>query len=160
MPQRVTVDDPELSKLGIPILRVNSKCVAEFIRRQEALSAKNVTDQGLSVLCHHQSVVSTNQPPTAEFSLEERPHTTRQQVQYRITPSLAGTRKGDFLLIVNRNSIWHTVSEILQKYHVTQFLKVINPFRVTPTVRELLCHSQIPLKSYYQFTKTAEFLVI
>ncbi|KAL2076465.1 hypothetical protein ACEWY4_027929 [Coilia grayii] len=47
MQQRVTVDDPELSKLGIPILKINTKSVSEFIRRQEALSATNVTDQGL-----------------------------------------------------------------------------------------------------------------
>ena len=40
--QRVTVNDPELNKLGIPILKVNLKCVAEFIRRQEAFSATNV----------------------------------------------------------------------------------------------------------------------
>ena len=90
--QRVTVDDPELSKLGIPILKVNSKCVAEFIRRQEALSATNVTDQGLSVLRRHQSVASTSQPPAAELP-DERPHTARPQVQYLVTPSLAGTRK-------------------------------------------------------------------
>ena len=90
--QRVTVDDPELSKLGIPILKVNSKCVAEFIRRQEALSATNVTDQGLSVLRRHQSVASSSQPPAAELP-DERPHTARPQVQYLVTPSLAGTRK-------------------------------------------------------------------
>lgn len=90
--QRVTVDDLELSKLGIPILKVNSKCVAEFIRRQEALSAKNVTDQGLSVLRRHQGVASTSQPPAAELP-DERPHTAPPQVQYLVTPSLAGTRK-------------------------------------------------------------------
>lgn len=90
--QRVTVDDSELSRLGIPILKINSKCVAEFIRRQEALSARNVTDQGLAVLRRHQSVSSTSQPPAAELP-DERPHTSRPQVQYEVTPSLAGTRK-------------------------------------------------------------------
>nr|XP_021326769.1 uncharacterized protein LOC101885269 [Danio rerio] len=90
--QRVTVDDDQLSKLGIPILKINSKCVSEFIRRQEALSATNVTDQGLSVLRRHQSVSSTSQPPAEELP-EERPHTSRPAVQYPITTSLAGTRK-------------------------------------------------------------------
>ncbi|XP_038560341.1 uncharacterized protein LOC119892239 [Micropterus salmoides] len=90
--QRVTVDDTDLSKLGIPILTINSKCVAEFIRRQEALSATNVTDQVLAVLRRHQSVSSTSQPSAAELP-NERPHTSRPQVQYEVTPSLAGTRK-------------------------------------------------------------------
>ena len=90
--QRVTVDDPELSKLGIPILKINLKCVAEFIRRQEALSARNVTDQGLSILRRHQSLSSTTQLPAAELP-DQRPHTNRPQVQYEVIPSLAGTRK-------------------------------------------------------------------
>ncbi|KAL2083747.1 hypothetical protein ACEWY4_021520 [Coilia grayii] len=59
MQQRVTVDDPELSKLGIPILKINTKSVSEFIRRQEALSATNVTDQGLGVPRRHQSISHT-----------------------------------------------------------------------------------------------------
>ncbi len=90
--QRVTVDDAELSKLGIPILKINSKCVSEFIRRQEALSATNVTDQGLAVVRRHQSVSSTSQPPAIELP-DERPHTSRPTVQYQVTASLAGTRK-------------------------------------------------------------------
>ncbi|XP_062393947.1 uncharacterized protein LOC134082321 [Sardina pilchardus] len=93
--QRVTVDDAELSRLGIPILKVNSKCVSEFIRRQEALSAKNVTDQGLDVLRRHQSVAgdddTATQTPAPELPVE-RPHTSRPQVEYEVTPSLAGTR--------------------------------------------------------------------
>ncbi len=79
--QRVTVDDAELRKLGIPILKINSKCVSEFIRRQEASSATNVTDQGLVVLRRHQSVSSTSQPPAIELP-DERPHTSRPTVQY------------------------------------------------------------------------------
>ena len=85
--QRVTVDDAELSKLGIPILKINSKCVSEFIRR----SARNVTDQGLTVLRRHQSIVHTTQTSAPELP-EERPHTSRPQVEYEVTPSLAGTR--------------------------------------------------------------------
>lgn len=67
--QRVTVDDPELSMLGIPILKINTKSVAEFIRRQEALSARNVTDQGLSILRHQQSLSGTSQPPAPEIQM-------------------------------------------------------------------------------------------
>nr|XP_055054292.1 uncharacterized protein LOC129439592 [Misgurnus anguillicaudatus]XP_055054305.1 uncharacterized protein LOC129439599 [Misgurnus anguillicaudatus]XP_055054316.1 uncharacterized protein LOC129439606 [Misgurnus anguillicaudatus] len=90
--QRVTVDDPVLSKLGIPILKINTKSVAEFIRRQEALSARNVTDQGLSILRRQQSLSGTSQPPALELP-DERPQTSRPQVQYEFTPSLAGTRR-------------------------------------------------------------------
>ncbi|XP_053271555.1 uncharacterized protein LOC128429789 isoform X3 [Pleuronectes platessa] len=90
--QRVTVDDAELSKLGIPILKMNNKSVAEFIRRQEAFSATNVTDRGLSILQRPQSITSTSLPPAAELP-DERPHTSRPQVQYEVTLSLAGTRK-------------------------------------------------------------------
>ncbi|XP_056466223.1 uncharacterized protein LOC130405218 isoform X1 [Gadus chalcogrammus] len=39
-----------------------------------------------------QSVTSTSLPPAAELP-DERPHTSRPQVQYEVTPSLAGTRK-------------------------------------------------------------------
>ncbi|XP_029980231.1 uncharacterized protein LOC115412079 [Sphaeramia orbicularis] len=90
--QRVTVDDPVLRKLGIPILKVNSKCVGEFIRRQEALSATNVTDQGLSILRRTQSIASTSQPPAEELP-DVRPQTSRPQLQYVIPASLAGTRE-------------------------------------------------------------------
>ncbi|XP_056879706.1 uncharacterized protein LOC130520133 isoform X1 [Takifugu flavidus] len=90
--QRVTVDDAELSKLGIPLLKINTKSIAHFIRRQEALSAANVTDHGLSVLRRHQSIAQCSQPPALELPLE-RPHTSRPQVTYEVTPSLAGTRK-------------------------------------------------------------------
>lgn len=90
--QRVTVDDPELSRLGIPILKINTKCVAEFIRRQEASSAISVTDQGLAVLRRHQSITSTSQPPAAELPAQ-RPHSSQPQVHFEFTPSLAGTRK-------------------------------------------------------------------
>ncbi|CAF89026.1 unnamed protein product, partial [Tetraodon nigroviridis] len=89
--QRVTVDDAELSKLGIPLLKMNTKSIRDFIRRQEALSATNVTDQGASVLRRHQSVGQCNLPPARELPLE-RPHTSRPQVTYEVTPSLAGTR--------------------------------------------------------------------
>ncbi|TWW78042.1 hypothetical protein D4764_11G0001630 [Takifugu flavidus] len=88
--QRVIVDDAELSKLGIPLLKINSKSIAHFIRRQEALSAANVTDQGPSVLRRHQSIAQCSQPPALELSLE-RLHTSRPQVTYEVTPSLAGT---------------------------------------------------------------------
>ncbi|XP_029691386.1 uncharacterized protein [Takifugu rubripes] len=88
--QRVIVDDAELSKLGIPLLKINSKSIAHFIRRQEALSAANVTDQGPPVLRRHQSIAQCSQPPALELSLE-RLHTSRPQVTYEVTPSLAGT---------------------------------------------------------------------
>ncbi|KAL2085262.1 hypothetical protein ACEWY4_018582 [Coilia grayii] len=70
--------------------RVNTKSVSEFIRRQEALSATKVTDQGLGALRRHQSIPDTSQAPAPELP-EERPHTSRPQMQYAITPSLAGT---------------------------------------------------------------------
>ncbi|KAL2098418.1 hypothetical protein ACEWY4_007625 [Coilia grayii] len=91
MQQRVTVDDPVLSKLGIPILKINSRSISDFLRRQEALSATNITDPALGVLRRHQSIASTSQAPAPELP-DQLPHTARPQVQYEITPSLAGTR--------------------------------------------------------------------
>ena len=92
MAQRVTVDDPVLSKLGIPLLKINSKCVAEFIRRQEALSGKNVTDQGLSILRRCESIASCDQSPALELP-DVRPVTSnRPQTEYPDVPNLAGTR--------------------------------------------------------------------
>lgn len=89
---KVTVDDPQLSKLGIPLLKINSKCVADFIRRQEALSARNTTDQGWGIVRPHHSLSATSQPPAPELP-DERPHTSRPQVKYEVPQSLAGTRK-------------------------------------------------------------------
>lgn len=91
MQQRVTVDDPVLSKLGIPILKINTRSISDFLRRQEALSALHVTDPGLGVLRPHQSITTTRQAPAPELP-EQVPHTDRPQVEYSITPSLAGTR--------------------------------------------------------------------
>ena len=71
--QRVTVDDPELAKLGIPLLKLNNKCIAEFIRRQQALSGENVTDQGANILKRHQSVAVCADRPAAMSLPEERP---------------------------------------------------------------------------------------
>ena len=51
-----------------------------------------MTDRGLSILQRPQSITSTSLPPAAELP-DERPHTSRPQVQYEVTPSLAGTRK-------------------------------------------------------------------
>ncbi|CAM4515148.1 unnamed protein product [Leuciscus chuanchicus] len=70
--QRVTVDDPELSKLGIPILKINTKSVAEFIRRQEALLAYNVTDQGLSILRRQYRSFLMNGPTPASLKCSMR----------------------------------------------------------------------------------------
>ncbi|XP_057709694.1 uncharacterized protein LOC130927717 isoform X2 [Corythoichthys intestinalis] len=90
--QRVTVDDLVLKKLGIPFLKVNSKCVSDFIRRQEAMSANKVTDQGLSVLQRPQSLSDTSLPPALELP-DIRPQTDRPQVCFNVVPSMAGTRQ-------------------------------------------------------------------
>ena len=45
---RVVVDDPVLSKLGIPLAKINSKCVRKFIPKHEALAAVNASAQILS----------------------------------------------------------------------------------------------------------------
>ncbi|XP_055012230.1 calcium-binding protein 4-like [Boleophthalmus pectinirostris] len=91
MQQRVTVDDLVLSKLGISILKINSKSISEFMRRQAALSATNVTDPGLGILRRHQSISSTSQAPAPGLP-DELPHTSRPQVHCDIAPSLAGKR--------------------------------------------------------------------
>ena len=92
MAQRVTVDDPVLSKLGIPLLKINTKCVAEFIRRQEALSGKNVTDQGLSILRRCESIASSDQSPALELPEVRPASSNRPQTEYPDVPNLAGTR--------------------------------------------------------------------
>ncbi|KAL0188361.1 hypothetical protein M9458_015460 [Cirrhinus mrigala] len=149
--QRVTVDDAELSKLGIPILKINSKCVSEFIRRQEALSATNVTDQGLAVLRRHQSVSRTSQPPAVELP-DERPHTSRPAVQYEVTASLAGTRnlkpRLPHLLPVPPTQLLpapvHTIPAGLQPTDTSSQL-IGAPLTETPVVS--LTHTSVPRPS-------------
>ena len=89
--QRITVDDPVLSKLGIPLLKINTKCLSEFIRRQEALSGKNVTDQGLSLMQRCESIANTDQASAIELP-DMRPVTSRPHTEYPVIPNLAGTR--------------------------------------------------------------------
>jgi len=74
---------------GFPSWKINTKSVAEFIRRQEALSTRNVTDQGLSI---RQQSLSDSQPPAPKLP-DELPHTSRSQEQYEVTLSLADTRR-------------------------------------------------------------------
>lgn len=89
--QRVTVDDKELCKLGIPLVTINTKSVAEFIRKQEALAAKNATDQGDDILRRTHSISSASLPPAKELP-DVRPESSRPQVTYPEHENLAGTR--------------------------------------------------------------------
>lgn len=89
--QRITVEDPVLCKVGIPLMKINTKSVAEFIRRQEALSGHNVTDQGLSILQKPGSISSASLHPAPELP-EVRPQTSRPQTDYPDIANLAGTR--------------------------------------------------------------------
>lgn len=43
------MDDRELSTLGIPLGKLNSKCVAEFVHRQEAIASVNSMKQVVSI---------------------------------------------------------------------------------------------------------------
>ncbi|XP_066289153.1 uncharacterized protein [Branchiostoma lanceolatum] len=88
---RVVVDDPVLSKLGIPLLKINIKSVREFIKRQEALARHNVTNQGLAMMRRQQSVSTQEAPPAPELPTV-LPLTDRPQTEYKLIPSLAGTR--------------------------------------------------------------------
>lgn len=54
--QRLPVDDPEISRLGIPFVKINSKSVADFIRRQEAIACRNVAGPAAPVVQGHKSV--------------------------------------------------------------------------------------------------------
>ena len=89
--QRVTVDDPELSKLGIPLTKINTKCVAEFIKRQEARASKNVVDFAGSLVRRTASISHESLQPAAELP-DVRPLTSRPETVYTTVPSLAGTR--------------------------------------------------------------------
>ncbi|KAK0138575.1 hypothetical protein N1851_024887 [Merluccius polli] len=159
--QRVTVDEAELSKLGIPILKINSKCVSEFIRRQEASSARNVTDQGLAVLHRHQSIADTTQTSAPELP-EERPHTSRPQVEYEVTPSLAGTRL--LKTRVPRPLPIRPESASLQSQtglQTTQSSQVVMPASQSvpltlSTSQTSTCSSQSPARSTFYERKRAE----
>ncbi|CAH1242334.1 Hypp6585 [Branchiostoma lanceolatum] len=72
-------------------LRINTKSVREFIKRQEALARENVTNQGLAMMRRQQSVSTQEAPPAPDLPTV-LPHTDRPQTEYKLIPSLAGTR--------------------------------------------------------------------
>ena len=86
----VTVDDNILSKMGIPLAKINTKCVRDFVKRQEALAGANFTPQPsmLSRKAHIATEVLPDAPQLPE--LAKHPH--HPQVTYTATESLAGTR--------------------------------------------------------------------
>ncbi|XP_038071853.1 uncharacterized protein LOC119740580 [Patiria miniata] len=91
MQQRVMVEDPILSKLGIPLPKVNTKCVREFLRRQEALASTNATSHGNTIIRRWQSVSGAKLPDAPEMP-QKRGQTDWPETTYADIPSMAGTK--------------------------------------------------------------------
>lgn len=91
MVQRVMVEDPVLSKLGMPLPKINRKCVRDFLRRQEALASTNATNQGVTIIRRVTSISSTPLPDAPPLP-STRPQTTWSESQFQETVCLAGTK--------------------------------------------------------------------
>ncbi|XP_041941359.1 uncharacterized protein LOC121704885 [Alosa sapidissima] len=88
---RVLVDDPVLSKAGIPLPKINVKTVRDFIRQQERLVNFHATRQP-SVISKTTSVSSTELPP-APRQPDVLPPPDYPVMEYVPTASTAGTKK-------------------------------------------------------------------
>ena len=87
----ITKFDPVISNLGIPLLKINTKCISQFIRRQEMLCVKKNPHQDLPVTMRESFHVDSMQDaPNYPLS---RPIPFRPKIPYEEIPSLAGTKK-------------------------------------------------------------------
>ncbi|ESO87510.1 hypothetical protein LOTGIDRAFT_166390 [Lottia gigantea] len=92
MQHRVMVEDPILSRLAIPLPKINSKCVAEFIRRQEVLIAKNSTTAPKDIITKETHVTDIEMPQPLELPTV-MPVTDRPQIPVVERECLAGAKK-------------------------------------------------------------------
>ena len=81
--QRVMVEDLQLSQLGLPLPKINSKCVGDFVRRQEALASEASTKQLTNVICKRNASDATL--PDAEVLPTRMPETDRPHVAVIVT---------------------------------------------------------------------------
>lgn len=87
---RVLVDDPILCKAGIPLPKINTKTVRDFIRQQERLVNLHATRQP-AVISKITSVSSEELPP-APRQPAVLPPPDYPVMEYIPTPSTAGTK--------------------------------------------------------------------
>ncbi|KAA8577917.1 hypothetical protein FQN60_017508, partial [Etheostoma spectabile] len=87
---RVLVDDPVLCKAGIPLPKINTKTVRDFIRQQERLVNLHATRQP-AVISKTNSVSSEKLPP-APRQPAVLPPPDYPVMEYVPTPSTAGTK--------------------------------------------------------------------
>lgn len=97
---RVLVEDPVLSKMGIPLPKINVKTVRDFIHKQERLINIQATKMPLTI-SRTTSISSTDLPP-APRQPPVLPPPDYTEVEYISTPSRAGTKalkeRGDIFM--------------------------------------------------------------
>ncbi|XP_056608893.1 uncharacterized protein LOC130426242 isoform X1 [Triplophysa dalaica] len=87
----ILVEDPVLSKVGIPLPKINNKTVRDFIRRQERLINLQSTRMPSASISKITSVSSKDLPP-APHQPSVLPPPVYQQIVYEHIPSKAGTK--------------------------------------------------------------------
>ncbi|KAK7131740.1 hypothetical protein R3I93_018338 [Phoxinus phoxinus] len=87
---RVLVDDPILCKAGIPLPKINTKTVRDFIRQQERLVNLHATRQ--PVVISKTTSVSSEELPPAPRQPAVLPPPDYPVIEYIPTPSTAGTK--------------------------------------------------------------------
>ncbi|XP_072573318.1 uncharacterized protein [Paramormyrops kingsleyae] len=87
---RILAEDPVLCKAGIPLPKINTKTVRDFIRRQERLLNMHATKQPLTIT--KTSSISSADPPPAPHQPAVLPPPDYTLMEYVPTPSTAGTK--------------------------------------------------------------------
>lgn len=87
---RILVEDPVLSKAGIPLSKINTKTVRDFIHRQERLVNLHSTKMPSTVL--KTTSISSKDLPPAPRQPSVLPPADYPQMEYVHTPSTAGTK--------------------------------------------------------------------
>ncbi|XP_016370440.1 uncharacterized protein LOC107710216 [Sinocyclocheilus rhinocerous] len=87
----ILVEDPVLSKVGIPLPKINIKTVRDFIRHQERLINLQSTRMPSATISKTASVSSKDLPP-APRQPSVLPPPDYQQIVYEHIPSKAGTK--------------------------------------------------------------------
>lgn len=94
--QRVMVEDPQLSQLGLPLQKIN-KHVGDFVRRQEALTSVASTKQMTNIVCKRN--VSDATIPD-EVLPTRMPETDRPQLAVFQSQHLAGKSQSSYSSIL------------------------------------------------------------
>lgn len=124
---RVLIEDPVLSKLGIPLPKINTKTVRDFICRQERLLNLQSTKIPSAAILKTTSISSTDLPPTP-CQPSVLPPPEYPLIQYDHIPSKAGTK-----VLKERTDIMIPKS-VLQLQQLKPALKPHVPLPVSKTV--------------------------